>query len=94
MKRAREKATGRADVIVGKRGLEEGVLREIEERLRLQEVVKVKMLRTVPELGDRRELAARVAEAVGAQLVEVRGRTFVLYKPKRAGSPYGSKQGV
>ncbi|MCS7106796.1 MAG: YhbY family RNA-binding protein [Acidilobaceae archaeon] len=92
MKRAREKAAERADVIVGKRGLEGSVLREIEERFKKQELVKVKMLRTVPELEEgRRELAARIAKALGARLVEVRGRTFILYKPKRAGSPYGSK---
>ncbi|MCX8196297.1 MAG: YhbY family RNA-binding protein [Acidilobaceae archaeon] len=95
MKRAREKVAGRADVIVGKRGLA-GALGEIRERLKVHEVVKVKVLRTAPELEseDRREIAERVARELGAKLVTVRGRTFVLYKPKSPSSAHGSKSGV
>ncbi len=73
---------GPADVIIGKNGLSEGVLREIDRRLKEKGVVKVKALRTaIIATGlDRRELARRVAEAVGARLLDVRGRTFVLYR--------------
>lgn len=74
------------DVIIGKRGVTEEVLREIDRRLEAQEVVKVKMLRTAiaAEGGaDRRDLARRIAERLGARLMGVRGRTFVLYRPRR-----------
>ena len=74
---------GPADVIIGKKGVTPGVLREIEARLERKEVVKVKLLRTaVAREGDRREVARRVAEALGAKLMGVRGRTFVLYRPR------------
>lgn len=74
---------GRADVIVGKKGVTHEVLEEIARRLEEKEVVKVKMLRTavVSEGVDRRALAAIIAERLGARLMGVRGRTFILYKP-------------
>ena len=73
------------DVIIGKKGVTREVLKEIERRLENKEVVKVKMLRTVGKLEyvDRRTLARSIAESVGARLMGVRGRTFILYKPSR-----------
>ncbi|MEM4559504.1 MAG: YhbY family RNA-binding protein [Acidilobaceae archaeon] len=85
--KVREKIHSRADVIIGKNGLTEGVIREIEERLRSREVVKVKLLKASLEVigSDRVGIARIIAERVNAELVDVRGRTFILYKPKRAG---------
>ncbi|MEM1777668.1 MAG: YhbY family RNA-binding protein [Acidilobaceae archaeon] len=85
--KVREKIHSRADVIIGKNGLTEGVIREIEERLRSREVVKVKLLKASLEVigSDRVGIARIIAEKVNAELVDVRGRTFILYKPKRAG---------
>lgn len=73
----------RADVIIGKRGVDDGVLREIERRLLDKGVVKVKALKTaVKSTGlDRRSLARLVASRLNAVLLDVRGRTFVLYLP-------------
>ncbi len=73
---------GPADVIIGKNGLSEGVLREIDRRLKEKGVIKVKALKSALAVTglDRRELARRVAEAVRARLLDVRGRTFVLYR--------------
>jgi RNA-binding protein len=72
------------DVIIGKNGITQGLLDEIATRLEKKEVVKVRVLRTGLEVegGDRREIARRVAVLVGARLMGVRGRTFILYKPK------------
>jgi len=74
---------GSPDVIIGKKGVTQGVLREIRERLRVKEVIKVRMLRSaMGEVDDRRSAARMVAEKVGARLMGVRGRTFILYKPR------------
>ncbi len=82
--RVRRAHHGGADVIIGKKGFTEEVLREIDRRLEAKEVVKVKMLRTAVGSGrERREAARMVAEALGARLMGVRGRTFVLYRPRR-----------
>ncbi len=74
---------GPADVIIGKRGLWSGVIEEIRRRLEEQGVVKVRALKSALKVTglDRRELASKVAEIVGAMLLDVRGRTFVLYLP-------------
>ena len=93
LKRRKELAQqGRADVIVGKAGLSEGVISEIERQLEEKEVVKVKALKTAlkTEGLDRRDFARKAAELVGAMLLEVRGRTFILYKPKRKALKRGS----
>ncbi len=74
---------GPADVIIGKRGIWDGVLAEIRRRLEEKGVIKVRALRSAIKVTglDRRELARVVAERVGAMLLDVRGRTFVLYLP-------------
>ncbi len=75
---------GQADVIIGKKGVTDAVLREIDARLRIQEIVKVKMLRKTIEIEgeDRRTIARRVAELLGARLMGIRGRTFILYRSR------------
>ena len=75
---------GPADVIIGKKGLSEGVLREIDRRLKEKGVVKVKALKSAIKVTglDRKTLARTVAERLGALLLDVRGRTFVLYRPQ------------
>ncbi|AEM37962.1 protein of unknown function UPF0044 [Pyrolobus fumarii 1A] len=73
---------GPADVIIGKNGLSEGVIREIDRRLKEKGVIKVKALRSAIAVTglDRKTLARRVAELVNARLLDVRGRTFVLFR--------------
>jgi RNA-binding protein len=73
---------GPADVIIGKKGLTEEVLREIETRLKAKGFVKVKILkRGIEAIGlDRRTAARVVSERLNARLAGVRGRTFVIYR--------------
>lgn len=77
---------GPADVIVGKAGLSEGVIGEIKRRLELKGVIKVKFLKSAlkTEGVDRKEIARRLAEKVDAIILDIRGRTAVLYSPKHA----------
>jgi RNA-binding protein len=84
-KRVREAHHKSPDVIIGKNGITEGVIGEIKTRLERSEIVKVKVLKTGldAEGVDRREIARRVSDLVEARLMGVRGRTFVLYKPRQ-----------
>ena len=72
---------GPADVIVGKSGLTDSVIAEIKRRLKEKRAIKVKMLKSAlqTEGKDRKEMARSIAERVGARLLEVRGRTMILY---------------
>ncbi len=76
------KASHRCDVRIGKKGVSKEVLEEIENRLKREGVVKVRILKSALEATglDRRGLARTVAEKLHAELVEVRGRTFILVK--------------
>ncbi|MEB3844230.1 MAG: YhbY family RNA-binding protein [Desulfurococcales archaeon] len=84
-RRARMAHHSSPDVIIGKKGVTEEILREIDLRLKKKKIVKVKMLKTAIEAmggADRRILAREIAKALNAKLVGVRGRTFVLYREK------------
>jgi len=73
---------GPADVQIGKKGIYEGVLKEIDRRLKEKGVVKVRILKSAlkVEKMDRKSFAKKVAELLNATLLDVRGRTFVLYR--------------
>jgi len=72
-------------VRVGKKGLTEAVLEEIDRALDAHGTVKVRLLRSYRESGDvdRREVARQVAERLNARLVGVRGFTFILVRERR-----------
>lgn len=64
---------------VGKGGIDHDVVRSLEEAFHNRELLKVKVLESAP-LGAKEaaeQLAARVS---GARLVQVIGRTIVLYR--------------
>ena len=73
-----------ASVCIGKNGLTESVLKEIDNQLKRKKVLKVRVHRAALESSnmDRKEVAKYVASKLGAKLLEVRGRTFVLYREK------------
>ncbi len=63
---------------LGKDGLTDGVVDACKAVLLRHELVKVKVLREAPV--DRKEVAVELATKTGATLVQVLGRTFLLYK--------------
>ncbi|UUZ85453.1 ribosome assembly RNA-binding protein YhbY [Paenibacillus sp. P26] len=66
---------------VGKGGVNEHLIRHIEEALEVRELIKISVLQNC--LEDRDEVAAELAEGAGAELVQVIGKTIVLYKESR-----------
>jgi RNA-binding protein len=73
-------AQGKPSVCVGKNGASKDVLEEIEKQLKKQEMVKVRILKTALAHEEPKQIATKIAEQTEASLVEVRGRTFMLYK--------------
>ena len=75
---------GPADVQIGKKGIYDGVLKEIDRRLKEKGVVKVRIHKSALKVEnmDRKRFAKKIAELVNAVLLDVRGRTFVLYRHK------------
>jgi RNA-binding protein len=66
---------------IGKEGLTESAERSVREALGARELLKVKVLEAAPQSA--REVGAALAGRLAdAHLVQVVGRTFVLYRPR------------
>lgn len=63
---------------IGKKELEDGVIVETEAALAHHELIKVKLLESC--LLDRREAADSLASSCGAEVAQLLGRTFLLYR--------------
>jgi RNA-binding protein len=72
-------------VIVGQSGVTEGVIGAVTQALNDHELIKVK-IHEGPET--RQEAAARMAEGTGAELVQLLGRTALLFKKKAEDSEF------
>lgn len=70
----------RAVVTVGKSGLSDATVASVEAALEDHELVKVKLLESVDE--DRKVLGPALAERTGAELVQILGRTILLYRAR------------
>jgi RNA-binding protein len=68
----------KAIVMVGKGEISESLVRETNEALAVHELVKVKILESC--LMDRNEVAEALADACGAKVAQVLGRTILLYR--------------
>ncbi len=67
---------------IGKNGLSEGMIREIEEQLTKKEMIKIKFLGSFAKNQNKRERAKTLADSVNAFVVESVGNTIVLQKRK------------
>lgn len=66
-------------VMIGKQHLSDEVVKAADEALLAHELIKVKIQEGC--LTDRRTAAAELAAETGAALVQVLGKTFLLYRP-------------
>lgn len=71
-----------AKLQVGKSGLSDGFLEELEVSLRREGLVKVRLLRSARAGEENEALAEALAKETGSFLVETRGNTVVLYDPR------------
>jgi RNA-binding protein len=71
-------------VQVGKEGLSEGLVGALDAALLQHELIKVKLGEATG--SDRRTIGAALAEAAGGELVQVLGRTVLIYR-RRAEDP-------
>lgn len=67
-----------AIVHVGKGGMSDTIVKQADDALTARELIKGKVLETAPESA--REAAEALASATSSAVVQVIGRTFVLYR--------------
>jgi RNA-binding protein len=63
---------------IGKDGIGENVINQADGALRARELIKGRVLQTAPEEPE--TVASEIAERTGAELVQVVGRNFLLYR--------------
>jgi RNA-binding protein len=68
---------------IGKSGVSEQLLKEIEKQLDKNKMVKIKILKNALGETEAKHIALTTAEQTEASLVEVRGHTFMLYKRRK-----------
>ena len=74
---------GKPTIRIGKKGSTDSVVKEISKYLDVRKSVKVKILKSALSNEKADEIALKTAEATGSIIVQVRGHTFTLYKPKK-----------
>lgn len=65
---------------IGKNGVTDTVIEELNKQLKANRLVKVRILKSAEEGKDVKVIAEEIAAATRSTLIEVRGRTVVLYR--------------
>ncbi|MCW3986375.1 MAG: YhbY family RNA-binding protein [Candidatus Bathyarchaeota archaeon] len=79
----RELSAERPTVWIGKNGISQEVLVEVDGQLERTEMVKVRILKAALEENNAKAIADEIAQQTESVLVEVRGHTFMLYRKKK-----------
>ena len=65
---------------VGKNGVTDTLIEELNKQIKANRLVKVRVLKSAEEGKDVKTIAEEIADATRSTLIEVRGRTVVLYR--------------
>jgi RNA-binding protein len=65
---------------IGKNGVTDSVVEELKKHIKANRLVKVKVLKSAESEKDLKDIAEELAERSHSTLIEVRGRTVVLYR--------------
>jgi RNA-binding protein len=65
---------------IGKNGITDTLIEELNKQIKANRLVKVRVLKSAEEGKDLKTLAEEIANATRSTLIEVRGRTVVLYR--------------
>lgn len=66
---------------IGKSGVGENIIKQTDEALEARELIKLRVLETCPVSA--RDAAEEIAAGVGADVVQVIGTRFILYRESR-----------
>ena len=66
---------------VGKSGIGDQLIKQVDEALEARELIKLRVLETSPLTA--REAADKIADGVGANVVQVIGYRFILYRESK-----------
>jgi len=80
-----ELSTERPTIWIGKDGISQQILGEISRQLEEREMVKIKILQAAIEGGEEetKNIVSKIAEKTESTLIDLRGRTIILYKSRK-----------
>lgn len=80
----KSRIAGKIDMQLGKNGITNGFLSEVEGRLKNQGVVKIRVLKSFRKISGLsiEEIARYLAERTGSRIYEIRGFTLILIKER------------
>ena len=79
----RELSAEKPTVWVGKEGATPQIINEFGRQLDKRKMVKGKILKTALQNENARAIASKIASQTDSSLIEVRGHTFILYRPRK-----------
>jgi RNA-binding protein len=65
---------------IGKNGITDTLVEELNKQIKANRLVKVRVLKSAEEGKDLKAIAEEIAAATRSTVIEVRGRTIVLYR--------------
>ena len=66
---------------IGKEALSDNLIDTVDKALEARELIKIRILKTAPE--DTKELAFELAMHTSSEIVQIIGRTLILYRRSR-----------
>ena len=75
--------TEKPTVHIGKEGISLQIISEVAKQLDAREMIKAKILKTALQVEEAKTIAVKIAQQTEAELIEVRGHTFILFKRKK-----------
>jgi RNA-binding protein len=78
-----ELSTEKPTLWIGKDGASQQILGEVSRQLEKREIVKIKILQTALGEEETKNIASKIAENTGSTLIDLRGHTIILYKPRK-----------
>jgi RNA-binding protein len=68
---------------VGKNGVNDAIVRELQDQLKLRKMIKVRILKAALSGSNRDNIARELGRVSGARLIELKGATAVYHSPYR-----------
>ncbi|HET8687751.1 MAG TPA: YhbY family RNA-binding protein [Methanosarcina sp.] len=65
---------------IGKNGVTDTLIEELNKQIKANRLVKVRVLKSAEEGKDLKAIAEEIAAATRSTLIDIRGRTVVLYR--------------
>jgi len=73
-------ATMKSTIWIGKNGVTKTLIGQVVAQLKANKIVKLKVQRTLAETESMQDIVGKILKASNSSLVNIRGRTFTIYK--------------